>query len=103
MEKPDASPRNAGVVQPGIAAQMQLEHPVFYALLLYFPSRKRRHGAYETLSGKRACLVPHICTDRLEEATVRLRHAIEIDKENRRLALDDEDLKPLWDWTGGLE
>lgn len=39
----------------------------------------------------------------MEEAKVRLRRAIELDKEIRRLALDDEDLKPLWDWISGLE
>jgi Flp pilus assembly protein TadD len=42
-------------------------------------------------------------TGRFEEAKVRLRHAIETDKEIRRLALDDEDLKPLWNWIASLE
>ena len=42
-------------------------------------------------------------TGRVEEAKERLRHAIELDKDIRRLAIDDEDLKPLWDWIGGLE
>ena len=42
-------------------------------------------------------------TGRMEEAKERLRHAIDLDKEFRRLALDDEDLKPLWDWIAGLE
>ena len=42
-------------------------------------------------------------TGRMEEAKERLRHAIELDKDIRRLALDDEDLKPLWDWIAGLE
>jgi Flp pilus assembly protein TadD len=37
-------------------------------------------------------------TGRMEEAKERLRHAIELDKDIRRLAIDDEDLKPLWDW-----
>jgi hypothetical protein len=32
-----------------------------------------------------------------------LRHAIELDKEARKLALEDEDLKPPWDWIGGLK
>ena len=36
-----------------------------------------------------------------EEA--RLRRAIQLDKDVRGLALDDEDLKPLWDWIAGLE
>ena len=34
-------------------------------------------------------------TGRMEEAKERLRHAIELDKDVRRLALDDEDLKPF--------
>jgi Flp pilus assembly protein TadD len=42
-------------------------------------------------------------TGRLEEAKARLRHAIDLDKDIRRLALDDEDLRPLWDWIAGLE
>ena len=42
-------------------------------------------------------------TGRMKEAKVRLRHAIALDKDIRRLALDDEDLKPLWDWIAGLE
>jgi hypothetical protein len=41
-------------------------------------------------------------TGRMEEK-VRLRHAIELDKDIRRLAIDDEDLRPLWDWIAGLE
>ena len=42
-------------------------------------------------------------TGRMEEAKERLRNAIELDKDIRGLALDDEDLKPLWDWIAGLE
>ena len=42
-------------------------------------------------------------TGRMEEAKEHLRHAIELDKDIRGLALDDEDLKPLWDWIAGLE
>ena len=42
-------------------------------------------------------------TGRMEEAKERLRHAIDLDKDIRGLALDDEDLKPLWDWIAGLE
>jgi hypothetical protein len=42
-------------------------------------------------------------TGRMEEAKVRLRHAIQLDKNVRKLAIDDEDLKPLWDWIAGLE
>ena len=40
---------------------------------------------------------------RMEEAKKRLRHAIELDKDIRGLALDDEDLKPLWDWIASFE
>jgi hypothetical protein len=40
---------------------------------------------------------------RMEEAKERLRHAIDLDKDIRGLAIDDEDLKPLWDWIAGLE
>jgi hypothetical protein len=32
----------------------------------------------------------------MEEAKERLRHSIELDKDIRELALDDEDLRPLW-------
>ena len=42
-------------------------------------------------------------TGRMEQAKERLRHAIELDREARKLALRDEDLKPLWDWIGGLK
>ena len=40
---------------------------------------------------------------RMEEAKERVRHAIELEKEARKLALEDEDLKPIWDWIGGLK
>jgi Flp pilus assembly protein TadD len=42
-------------------------------------------------------------TGRIEDAKARLRHAIELDKDIRELALDDEDLKPLWNWIASLE
>ena len=42
-------------------------------------------------------------TGRFEEAKSRLGRAIELSKEIRRLAVDDEDLKPLWDWIATLE
>jgi hypothetical protein len=42
-------------------------------------------------------------TGRMEEAKVRLRHAITLDKDIRGLAIDDEDLRPLWDWIAGLK
>jgi Flp pilus assembly protein TadD len=38
----------------------------------------------------------------MEEAKARLQHAIDLDKDIRRLALDDEDLRPLWDWIGRI-
>ena len=40
---------------------------------------------------------------RMVEAKEQLRCAIKLDKDIRGMALDDEDLKPLWDWIGGLE
>ena len=42
-------------------------------------------------------------TGRMEDAKERLRNAIELDKDVRKLALDDEDLRPLWDWITGLQ
>ena len=42
-------------------------------------------------------------TGRMEEAKVHLRHSIHLDKNVRKLAIDDEDLKPLWDWIAGLK
>ena len=41
-------------------------------------------------------------TARFEDARTRLRHAIELDKDIRELALEDEDLRPLWDWIATL-
>jgi Flp pilus assembly protein TadD len=40
---------------------------------------------------------------RMEEAKERLRNAIDLDKGVRILALDDEDLRPLWDWVARLQ
>jgi Flp pilus assembly protein TadD len=40
---------------------------------------------------------------RMEEAKARLLHAIGLDKDIRGLAIDDEDLRPLWDWIAGLK
>ena len=40
---------------------------------------------------------------RMEEAKEHLQRAVKLDKDIRLLALDDEDLRPLWDWIGGLE
>ena len=42
-------------------------------------------------------------TGRMEEAKKHLRDAIALDKDIRLLAIDDEDLRPLWDWVAGLE
>jgi Flp pilus assembly protein TadD len=42
-------------------------------------------------------------TGRMEEAKEHLRRTIDLDKDVRKLAIDDEDLKPLWDWIGGLK
>ena len=42
-------------------------------------------------------------TGRMEEAKKQLRRATELDKEMRKLAVEDEDLKPLWDWIAGSE
>ena len=39
----------------------------------------------------------------MEDAKERLRNAIELDKDVRILALDDEDLRSLWDWIAGLQ
>jgi tetratricopeptide (TPR) repeat protein len=33
-----------------------------------------------------------------EEVKARLQQAIELDQETRRMALDDPDLEPLWNW-----
>jgi hypothetical protein len=35
---------------------------------------------------------------RFEEAKALLSRAIGLDKQMRPLAVDDQDLKPLWDW-----
>ena len=42
-------------------------------------------------------------TGRIEEAKLRLEHAIALDENIRWLALHEEDLRPLWDWISGLE
>lgn len=49
---------------------------------------KANKGAFALLAGH------------MEEAKARLQHAIDLDKDIRRLALDNEDLRPLWDWIG---
>ena len=40
---------------------------------------------------------------RIDEAKKLLRDAIDLDKDVQRLANEDEDLKPLWDWVAGLK
>jgi tetratricopeptide (TPR) repeat protein len=40
--------------------------------------------------------------DRIDSAKQYLRKAFRIDPNWRSQALDDEDLKPLWDYVGGL-
>jgi Flp pilus assembly protein TadD len=42
-------------------------------------------------------------TGRVEDAKARLRHAMNLNRGVRRLALDVEDLRTLWDWISGLE
>jgi Flp pilus assembly protein TadD len=37
-------------------------------------------------------------TGRIEEAKLRISNAIDLDDNVRRLALHEEDLRPLWDW-----
>ena len=37
-------------------------------------------------------------TGRVEEAKLRISYAIDLDENVRRLALLEEDLRPLWDW-----
>jgi Flp pilus assembly protein TadD len=39
---------------------------------------------------------------RIEEAQLRLRHAISLDEDIRKLAIDDEDLRTLRDWIAAL-
>jgi hypothetical protein len=41
-------------------------------------------------------------SDRIESAKQYLRQAFRIDPNWRLQALEDEDLKPLWDYLGGL-
>jgi Flp pilus assembly protein TadD len=42
-------------------------------------------------------------TGRIEEAKLRLEHAFDLDENIRWLALEEVDLRPLWDWISGLE
>jgi len=59
------------------------------------------HPKNALIAFKLACYAS--VTGRFENAKVRLRHAIELDKGIRKLAIDDEDLKSLWDWITDLE
>jgi Flp pilus assembly protein TadD len=59
------------------------------------------HPKFAMIAFNLACYAS--VTGRMEDAKERLRNAIELDNDIRRLAIDDEDLKPLWDWIGGLE
>ena len=52
-------------------------------------------------TGRLACYAS--VAGRMEEAKERLRDAINLDKDIRKLALDHQDLRPLWDWIAGLE
>jgi Flp pilus assembly protein TadD len=47
-----------------------------------------------------ACYASVAC--RFEEAKERLKRAVELDKQFQKLAIDDEDLRPLWDWIVDL-
>ena len=39
---------------------------------------------------------------RFEEAKERLKRAVELDKQFQKLTVDDEDLRPLWEWIVDL-
>jgi hypothetical protein len=58
-------------------------------------------AVFHCLAFSLACYASVAC--RMVEAKEELRRAIKLDKDIRGLALDDEDLKPLWDWIAGLE
>ena len=61
-------------------------------------------GASDTPQGCHDCIQPRLLcerTGRMEEAKVRLRRAIKLEKDIRGLALDDEDLRPCG--IGSLE
>ena len=59
------------------------------------------HPKVAMIAFKLACYAS--VTGRMEDAKERLRNAIELNKDVRLLALDDEDLRPLWDWIAGLK
>ena len=41
-------------------------------------------------------------TSRFEEAKELLKRSVGLDRQLQKLAIDDEDLRPLWDWIAGL-
>ena len=47
-----------------------------------------------------ACYASVAC--RFEEAGERLKRAVKLDKQFQKVAIDDEDLRPLWDWIADL-
>ena len=47
-----------------------------------------------------ACYASVAC--RFEEAKERLKRAVELEKQFQKVAIDDEDLRPLWDWIADL-
>ena len=56
----------------------------------------RREKISISVNGRKLACYASV-TGHMEEAKLRL-HAIDLDKNIRWLALDDEDLRPLWDW-----
>ena len=76
--------RSVGIEQTAILLRAQAIHP-----------------KVATIAFNLACYAS--VTGRIEDAKERLRHAIDLDKDVRELALEDDDLKPLWDWIGGLK
>ncbi len=52
------------------------------------------HPQFAVIAFNLACYAS--VTGRFEEAKTRLQHAIDLDKDIREMALDDEDLRPLW-------
>jgi Flp pilus assembly protein TadD len=59
------------------------------------------HPTHPLILLKLACCAT--VAGRVEEAKLRLEHAIDLDENVRWLALDEVDLRPLWDWISGLE
>jgi Flp pilus assembly protein TadD len=88
------------------------ENPAAWINLAYAVRRAENIGAAEAILLKARALHPKSAliafnlacyasvAGHMEEAKARLQDAIDLDKDIRRLALDDEDLRPLWDWIG---